>query len=202
MIFLKIFLLTLTILIGGSKSIVLKCKYEKYRLGYACIVNNSELVVSTNDKQSISEVQGTHTSGLSNNDVRAFKSNGKTAIFFPRGLTIFFKNIETVQIINGKLQKISKDDLRQFGGNLKKLWLDNNELQEIKGDLFEFNPNLENMSFTSNKIVHIDSGAFDGLVKRDYLNLSKNPCTEFMENKNFLEIIREVEKSCKNPTKI
>jgi hypothetical protein len=197
------FLIALTILTVESENILLECEYgDMYSTGYDCTVQNTELITSK-DHRTISEVRGQHLSGKNNDDVKLFYSDYKKVNFLPRGVTKFFKNIDTVWITSGNLQEISKDDLKQFGGNLKHLWLSQNQIKIIEGDLFEFNPNLREISFHSNKIVHIDSGAFDGLQKlRSELNLYYNPCTRTLTSSinNPSEVIREVKKSCKDFT--
>jgi hypothetical protein len=136
--------------------------------------------------------------------VKYFRSFVKKVNYFPRGLTKFFKNLEIVYIYNGNLQEVSKNDLKEFGENLKKLLLDHNEIRVIEGDLFEFSPNLNDIDLRSNKIVHIDLEAFDKLDELKSLHMEKNSCTSddkkvVYGRSEVLELIRDVEKSCKNP---
>jgi hypothetical protein len=200
--FLTTFIATLAVLVGGSESLVLECEFEDDP--YGCLVQNSELITSK-DIQTIFEVRGQHESGKNNNDVNFFYSHNKKVKFFPRGLTKFFRNIEKVQIYHGKLQEITKEDLKQFGDKLQELWLGYNKIRVIEGDLFEFNPNLEEIDLSDNYIVHIESGAFNGLEKL-LIWLESNPCTtgrdDYTESdrQQVLEIISEVENSCKKET--
>jgi hypothetical protein len=98
--------------------------------------------------------------------------------FFPRGLTNFFKNVENIYTPSVKLQEITKDDLAQFGGKLILFGISYNEIRVIEGDLFVNNPNLEVTYLEGNKIVQIDSGAFDGLQQLYGLWVFSNPCTD------------------------
>jgi hypothetical protein len=56
--------------------------------------------------------------------------------------------------------------------------LHNNDIDILEDGLFEFNPNLEVISFTYNKIFHIGSRVFEILTKLHTLNLNENICTE------------------------
>jgi hypothetical protein len=197
--FLTTFFVLMIILISRSESIVLDCDYKDYKeYGYGCWIQNS--IENLKTDREISEVRGQHLSGKGIDDVKSFISYTKTLNFFPQNLTKFFKNIDTVWIQASKLQEISKKDLKQFGRNLRNLWLDWNEIEVIEGNLFEFNPNLEHISLYKNKMVHIGSGAFDRLEKLRELNLKGNPCTRRLPDYYTIpsRIIREVEKSCKS----
>jgi hypothetical protein len=201
--FLPILFLTLTILIIKSETKVLECSYaDGGSLGYYCWVASKEFITSKDDRE-ISEIQGRHWEAKNNDDVKCFHSYEKKLNFFPRGLTKFFKNIETVWISLGNLQEIKKDDLMQFGEKLKNLHLAMNEIRVIEGNLFEFNKNLESISFGVNKITHIDTKAFDKLIKLETLYLDENLCTSdknYFENdrSKVLQVIQDVEKSCRN----
>jgi Leucine-rich repeat (LRR) protein len=86
------------------------------------------------------------------------------------------------------------------------LWLDQNKIQIIVGDLFDFNPNLEIIFLASNKIIFIDSEAFGGLKKLRFLHLEFNPCTSdgshsFNDHEKAQQVIEDVKKSCEDPNR-
>lgn len=101
--------------------------------------------------------------------------------------------------------EITKEDLKQFGENLKELNLAGNLIEIIESNLFEFNPNLEEVSFADNNIRHIESGGLKGLQKLDgkriygaffatkAFSFDGNFCKEF-------ETVDETERNCKNAT--
>lgn len=184
----------------NCESIELECDYNNYAtLGYCCVVKNSELITSKNDRQ-ITEIKAQNLLH-SSDDVTCFYASGVKINFFPRGLTKFFKNISNIQIWSANLQEISKDDLKEFGENLKKFDVLNNEIKVIKSDLFEYNRNLVGIGFHRNKINKIEAGAFSGLDKIHTLELSSNPCTSDSDSADFEplkvpEIIKNVEEKC------
>lgn len=90
--------------------------------------------------------------------------------------------------------------MKQIGDKLKGLFLYVNLIEVIEGDLFEFNPNLENIQMDRNKIARIGLGAFDGLNKLHSIDLGPNPCVPADKNDgtvkdrtNALQLIQNVE---------
>lgn len=125
----------------------------------------------------------------------------KQVNFFPLGITRFFENIEKVNIYGGKLNEVTKDDLKQFGSKLEELELQQNDIEAIEGDLYEHNRNLRWINLRDNKIKRIGGGTFDGLEKLMFLYLDQNPCTKWDDNVYLdcnaaLRLISKVEKSC------
>lgn len=189
--------------INFSSTLTLDCLYSDHsaEYGYRCQVLNKEFITSKEDRE-ITEVQGDHEEGKNNEDVNWFMAFYKKIHFFPRGVTKFFKNIERVEINAADLKEITKDDLKQFGDNLKELWLVDNEIEVIRADLFENNKNLRLISFFNNKINQIDVGAFNGLQSLKSLHLNSNLCTTFEnsaygDREKVLKLIKNVEMKCK-----
>jgi hypothetical protein len=203
--FSSIFLASLAIITSGSANIELECKYnELISRGYYCEVQNAILISSKDDRE-IFEVRGQHMSGKNNDDVKTFYCKDKKVNFFPRNITKFFPNIATIFINWADLQEIQKEDLKPFGRKLKNLWLGSNKIRVIEGDLFYFSPNLERIDLSRNKIIHIDSRAFDVLEKLHSLWVNTNPCTSndnqaWYNHSKVLQIIGDVEK-CKDPNR-
>jgi hypothetical protein len=200
-----VILITL-IIIHEGQSVMLDCQYANDReWGYQCYTYKTFTITSENNRE-IFEVKGQHLSGKNNDDVKVFHSRGKKVNFIPQSLTKFFKNIDFIAIVSADLREITKNDLKEFGRNLKGLNLSGNKIRVIEGDLFEFNPNLEWIRLTFNSIVHIDSGAFKGLAKLHTLFLVGNPClinVSNIENDRLkvLALIQNVENSCKDLTR-
>ena len=68
------------------------------------------------------------------------------------------------------LDEIPFDSLR----NLKFLYLDENQIEEIKGRHFEKLNKLEYLSLSKNKISSLDDDVFDSLVNLKRLDLDEN----------------------------
>lgn len=196
----------LVLVVGSESSVVIECNFDDHVVAiyaYRCFVKSYDLPITSKDNREVTEIRGQHLEGKSNDDVATIDSSRLKVKFFPRGLTKFFKNLQTLYITIAELQEITKDDLKEFGGNLKNLWIYKNEIRVIEADLFEFNPNLEDINLANNKITYIAPGAFGGLEKLHTLELDANPCTkgdtyEKDDRSKVLELIRVAENSCKN----
>jgi hypothetical protein len=191
---------SLSILCDRTESFTVNCKFSYFNQEYGCDVENIELITSKENRD-ISQVKSQHLDGKANNDVKWLIFDNKEVKFFPRSLTKFFKNVETVKITNSNLQEITQDDLKEFGKKLKKLCLGGNEIEFIERNLFKYNANLEEISLTSNKIVYIESRVFDDLKKLSNLNFNNNPCTKDFYGNNINDI-RSLEISCAVPKTI
>lgn len=155
------------------------------------------------ENRTISEVRGQHLGGKSHNGVHKIKASGKVLNFFPQNLTNYFKNLKFVEIYNANMSEITKDDLQQFGENLKEISLSNNKIEVVEGDLFDATPNIEKINFSNNKIGFIETGAFGNLTKLRELSVANNPCTvgsDYAWNGRdaILNLIERVEESCKD----
>jgi hypothetical protein len=84
-------------------------------------------------------------------------------------------------------------DLKPFG-ELKKLIVDGNELEVLKGDLFKFNPSVNELNFASNDIYSIDFNVFDNL-KLKSVDFSGNVCMR-RQMKSINETLREIKEKC------
>lgn len=170
------FLLIFSILLYKTESITLNCRfYEPFEdFDYCCYVE--KYFSTSRDNREISEVIGEHMNGKNHDRVEIIDIYEKETIFFPRGISKFFKNLQTVSILNSKLQRITKNDLKEFGDKLIKLKLAGNQLKVIEADLFEFNKNLEEIYLQRNQIIHIDLRTFDKLEKLKWLHIGENLC--------------------------
>lgn len=190
----------LIIFCGEVQSLILECQFESLPFyGYSCKAKNRELVLSKDDRE-ITEVKGQHSDQKTHDDVKCFTAEAMIK-YFPRGLAKFFKNIDCIDIQHSNLQEIKKDDLKEFGDKLRKLYLTYNQIRVIESDLFENNPNLEEIYLSDNLIRHVESGAFDGLRKFREMFLMDNPCTndyDFGYNREkVLARIERIEAKCK-----
>lgn len=96
-----------------------------------------------------------------------------------------------IDINYGPLKEIHQSDLKFFP-RLKCLELYHNEIEILEEGLFKFNPELEMIWLSSNRIFHIDPEVFDGLLgKLSYLSLDTNDCISSYVS-NDTEEVREL----------
>lgn len=174
-------LIAWTNLCVNCESFVIECEtFFEYRdFDYTCDVGNERINTSSNDTEII-QIIGEHKEGKINDDVKGIYSPNGRINFIPKDLTKFFTNIEHVWIGGADIEVITKEDFKKLGKNLKTLVL------------------------SSNKIKHIENGAFDGMENLIWLELIENPCTskqDFVrgDRSKVLDLIRSVESKCKDP---
>lgn len=134
----------------------INCKFETstfingYPVVYNCLVEG---------KDCSTLLKGIHKQNKSDLSVQSATLVGCSIQKFPSLLSCEFDNLERLCISGCGLTSITKEDLKGFE-NLKILWLDNNLIEELPGDLFNSMRALENVSFYKNKIEKIDGALF------------------------------------------
>lgn len=132
--------------------------------------------------------------------------NSQTVNYVPRGISSYLANLKALQITSCNLKSLIHSDISGLT-KLRILIMDSNDLETLANDVFVFNTALKYISFSNNKLKHIDS---DILKHLDYLtsaDFSGNTCVSsslrsgrstlqalFKENCPTLEILHEREK--------
>lgn len=156
--------------------------------------------IISKENRTITAVEGDHDSFKSNSDVSYFESTGKTMNYFPRKLEKFFKNLEIISINSANLSEISKEDIKVFT-KLLSLSLPSNNIEVINADLFKFNPQITQLNLNYNKIKLVSSGAFDNLIKLEFLGFAQNLCYSglvqaMLNHTKMTNFIKEIDKRC------
>lgn len=107
---------------------------------YWCFVTN-DFTIKSRDTSMITSVSGTHSTGKDNDDIRGLSIVSKIVNFFPKGIEIFFKNIQILHIYSSNLQEITQSDISVFP-KLIFLHLTYNNLKVLEQGLLDFNPKL------------------------------------------------------------
>lgn len=165
-------LLSVTSFVGVSSGFNLNCVFNNQSWSFhkTCVVENIFIMDSSQTVTSINE----HTQ-VDHDDVKGLLIESQTVKFFPRGVEKFFPNLEDISIYFSKLQSIKKADLKPFK-NLQALRLFNNDLEELDGDLFEFNRQLRIIDFDHNKLKSIGSELLTELKKLEQAHFRHNVC--------------------------
>lgn len=185
-----------------AECIELYCDFREDELGYKC--ESKGVAITSRNDRTIKNIVGEHLEGKTNEDVKFFRNYKIIMNYFPLNLTTGFKNLEVVQVNFSDLKRITASDLEQFGENLKILWLGDNIVEVIEGDLFKYTPNVESFGLSPQKIKHVDDGTFAKLTKLHSLWFSKNPCGVKTNVENdrsaVLNLITRIESECKDVT--
>jgi len=192
-------------LVGSTQSVSFQCNYLTPdgwgSLGaiYYCNVQNAVSITSPDTAQ-VDSISGTHQAGYNNDNVVAISIGQGQIHYFPHGLNKFFKNLRGIEILNTGLKELHQSDLKNLP-KLIDLHLWSSNLEILEENLFEFNPNLEAVSFYSNKISHIDPNMFNKLTKLKTLDLRSNTCIDMNAINNptgVQNIIKTAQAQCKN----
>ncbi|KAG5668464.1 hypothetical protein PVAND_016404 [Polypedilum vanderplanki] len=118
---------------------------------------------------------------------------------FPSELGEFFPNLRKVDIFGSELEKITKDDLKNFP-KLERLRAESNKLKYLPNDLFEFTPLLSHVDFSHNQIDKIGANIFDNcknLIEADFKHNKTINISYKKENMKFEELKEVFKKDCK-----
>lgn len=108
------------------------------------------------------------------------------AYLIPYGIFQFFKKLENLQWSTGVLA-ISKDTFKD-ADELKKLNLDDNQIQTLPSNVFENAKHLQDIQLSRNNINLIEDDAFSGLTHLQSLLLNQNSLTIIKAN-TFVRIV-------------
>lgn len=184
--------LQLTINCDYSKSSAITNGRLKFKLvndPYACVLTK----LNIKSKLVVKNFTGKHVDGKTNDDVKALKIIGGGIIsshgnassdkvmsvceVIPDGIGTVYPNIEALTVWRSNLKSVSSIDLQQFG-NLREIWLFTNELEYLESKLFQYNPNVEVVSFNANQIKFIGQNFFEFLPKLQKAYFHYNPCVD------------------------
>lgn len=147
----------------------------------------------------VDSVNGKHWDNLNNENVTGLYSSSKNMKYIPKSMENFFKNIKLIDLVNNKIKKIQQDDLKPFP-KLIYCGFKDNEIETLENGLFDFNLELELVSFWNNKIAQVGPNVFDHLTKLTWLYFDQNPCINMRVEDNRSEVqnmIQKVTQNCK-----
>lgn len=144
---------------------ILECEFFKNGRYYHCSVKKNQEIL-----ESVMEIELKENQSVENVTQISFRE-----CYFPKfqKFNNNFVNLEKLSITFSKLKSISKHDLQPFT-NLKIINLDNNDLEFIPGDLFEFTPKMKSISFWRNKIKFIGENLLEYASNLEFINFSEN----------------------------
>lgn len=165
-------------LISPTTSITINCSFkitsdDSVVNAYTCEVDAA--INSNSPLIKLEGISGAQAVGKSTNDVKRFIANSRNMRYIPIGFSDFFKNLESLKIVNGRLLEIRQENFATMT-NLKNLNLDKNDIEKLDDNLFKFNPKIEKLWFEHNKIKVIGMTAMSNLRALNDLDLSSNLC--------------------------
>ncbi|CAG9810312.1 unnamed protein product [Chironomus riparius] len=175
--------------------------YEGLKDIYLCYII-SDPKITSKDLADSCGISGTHATSKTNAHVHGFYAKSKTINYFPHILSKKYQNLKMITFQDCKMKEVHQSDLKPFP-NLVHFNVKLNEIEVIEQGLFDFNLNLEYISFSQNNIVHIDSNVFDSLSKLRWFFMDPDSC---LTNSNsvsdsieqVVEVIKIVKSNCTN----
>ena len=126
-----------------------------------------------------------------------FIHQSEKCLYMPKGVEKFLKHLEVLVIAGTGLKQIQSTDLKPFVF-LKEVYLNDNQLEVLKGDLFEFNPEITILNFENNKIKQIGCGFLEPLIRLEAVKFAGNPF--FPENALTISRIVDLKLKLKSQT--
>jgi hypothetical protein len=161
-------------LIVRLDSFDLQCQYEKFNgsivSGSMCRAVNVNV---TSRDETITSVNGQGPEAFDKYKFDMIEIFDETLNFIPQGFDDFFPNVHSLGIRYSKLKEVEKKNFAQFP-MLYNLWIENNQIEKLPGDLFQANLQLSRVSFVANRISQ---------VGEDLLNLNHSVYIDFIDNK-------------------
>ncbi|XP_070508762.1 putative leucine-rich repeat-containing protein DDB_G0290503 [Chironomus tepperi] len=203
----KILMLLLVVvgIISSMSASTMECGYStishytSLKSLYVCEVSKDP-TITTQEAATVTSVSGSHNTEKSDADVNGFTAKYRTITYFPKGLESFFKNLKAIQIFQCNLKEVHQEDLKPFP-NLVELSLQYNLLEVLEEDLFDFNPDLEHIDFSYNKLVHIEPKIFDHLTKLSTIWINANICIDrftYDSKSGVKKVIKSAQVQCIN----
>lgn len=169
----------------------LECSFVVIDMGfsrdlYTCDIKR--FMRSNEEGGIVTAVNGKHDEGKTNSDVAALRVEYNSWKFVPNNIDKFFPHLETFQVLNSTLQKVSQQNFVGFS-KMTAISLWKNKLTSIDENTFEKNLLLEGLYLSDNQIDVILPLTFAKLKKLKVLHLNGNrieklPSNAFSRNVN------------------
>lgn len=139
---------------------------------YTCDVQSISV---TDDKETINEVSQNHAPGKTNAHVEVLQINSKTLHYLPRHIEVFFPNLKGITISASGTKVFRRQDIKPFS-KLMFIFIYNNDIKAIDGDLFRDNPNIQYVSFTGNPLTNVGPRLLEPLTNQLEFHCYKCKC--------------------------
>lgn len=170
----------------------LECSFSvDFNQNYRCDIDQSSL-----NKTREVRVYGDHVDGKSDQDVQLLIGQKKNLEKFPRGIGLVFPNMTTLLLQNCGIKWLTCEDFGDLG-RLERIYLHDNQIQELGEDVFTHLGCLRLLELSNNLINSIHPKAFDPLKSLEDLRLRRNVCinkdwNNLMNDENRFKMMTEI----------
>jgi len=152
----------------------------------------------TKFNSNLTTVNGKHSNGNSNSDVKGYRVYEKLLQYSPENLANFFPNLEFIAIWDAELLEIHQRDLQPYA-NLRILSIWKNKIEILEKNILKFNPKLEYIGLGQNRIKFVDGRIFNHLKKLYSLHFDGNVCVSRQvgdDKHEVWDLVEEIEDQC------
>ncbi|KAG5670232.1 hypothetical protein PVAND_000509 [Polypedilum vanderplanki] len=185
-----------------SKSFTVNCNFRMQSLTvigsvYECLTTNIPLTSG----EVITNVTGTHLSGMSSSNVTAVYIQGNyTLTFFPRNFSNFFPNIKAMTVYYTAIETLYGDEFDEFP-LFEYIWWNLSPLSTISSRLFENNPKMVQIDFDRNQLERVGYNLFTqfNVTQLRRLCFHTNPCINSATattQANIINVISTLRQNC------
>jgi hypothetical protein len=165
--------------------LAIECKFEDWPWiddhRYTCTVKRKHI-----PEHQPSLLDGRHLVPHTNFDVTGINFLSCRLTRIPKSLALkSFTFLQALAVSNCGLREITRGDLVGLH-DLRVLWLNDNEIEFLPGDLFVDMKRLEYVSFEKNRIRFVDAEVLDPLVELKMVNFFGNVGIDRVYNSAFL----------------
>lgn len=176
-------LIYLLVKITISSAIVLNCQSSNHKWHANDVQYTCKPQISSSGHPSVIEnVTYNHLPGKNYTDFKGVNFMNQKLNVFPRNIEKFFPNVSRLSIYEGNLKNISSNDLKPFP-DLVRLYISNNYIERLPGDLFQYNPKLILIAIDYNNVFYIGFNIVSELKFLEVFSFRKNPCTDYSYDK-------------------
>lgn len=155
-------------------SLRIDCDYKvEHSVITECVTKNLEVRTWN---ESVTIISGNLLGELIYDEIKTFTVNESPLLeFLPTGIEKFFPNLEKIEISDSGLKNLTQNSLKNLT-KLRFLILNNNKLEDIDSNPFEFNNKIEKVDLSGNQIKIFQVGSLKVLKHLKKLDLSNNLC--------------------------
>lgn len=131
---------------------------------------------------------------IAKNNISLLELENKAFPYFPMNISDCYPNISSILLKNVELKELKRDHLKNLQ-MLKILDLSSNKVEYLEPNLFDSNPEMEEIDLSKNKLSKIDSQVFQKLTKLKKLNLFGNVCigkNYRLPSDNWIQLIENI----------
>ncbi|KAG5668293.1 hypothetical protein PVAND_016240 [Polypedilum vanderplanki] len=179
-----------------SQSFVLQCDFVLIGNLYMCISTLRESITDN----TVTNITGNHAPGKNNNDVNMiFIADQNFLDNFPRGISNFFPNLNFFTLDRSAISILYGDEIDEFP-LIETFSVQKSALKKIHNGLFEKTPNIKFIYFDNNQIEEVGHDLFTPLniSQLNKVDFNGNNCIDAHANNtaSILTLIEELRTHC------